>query len=76
MTDNDSHTPDIVRCYLSETSKCLYIVIYKLARAALTVRLTLIIIRRIMFVIRVVILEDIELSQYIQAILYCLRSFR
>ena len=70
MTDSDSHTPDNV-CYpLSETLKCLYIVIYRLAKATLTVQLILIIIHRLMFVIHVVILKVIESSQYIQATIY------
>ena len=65
-TDNDSHMPDIDHYPPSETRKSLYIIIYRLTRAALTVRLILII-RRIMFVIYVVVQKAIQSSQYIQA---------
>ena len=65
-TDNDSHMLDIDRYPPSETSKSLCIIIYRLTRAALTVRLILIICR-IMFVIDVVVPKVIESSQYIQA---------
>ena len=65
-TDNDSHMPNIDRHPPSETSKTLYFIIYRLTRAALTVRLILII-RRIMFVIHIVVPKAIQSSQYIQA---------
>ena len=64
-TDDDSHMLDIDRYPPSETSKSLYIIIYRLTRAALTVRLILII-RRIMFIIHVVVQKAIQSSQYIQ----------
>ena len=65
-TDIDSHMLNIDRYPPSETSETLYFIIYRLTRAALTVRLILII-RQIMFIIHVVVPTAIQSSQYIQA---------